>query len=318
MSHEWIKAPLALEYVSDGLLDYSARQRICERAHAGLIAAKAERIVWDGQEKRDELIGKGFWWARGHEALEQDWQAGDFSTWIENKTEVRAFGVSFDFSALSDLVPADRQAAALRRISVLANQEWISAQELHLAVLEKAGPAYGTATLAEACRLGQLGARAMRATCQLKQHSALLLRWKAVEWDVPLWFWRDFTDQGNAKFEWPLGKVKGEGRKDGALLRIELQGLHFHRSGLVNLGIAEARTQNGTAPESNRGRRPKYDWPAASLHVFGLINRGDFKPECQADIERALIEHLTVGDNAPGESTVRRYAKLIWKENLKA
>lgn len=318
MSHEWIKASLALEYVSDGLLDYSAPRRICERAHAGLIAAKAERIVWDGQEKRDELIGKGFWWARGHEALEQDWQAGDFSTWIDGKTEVRAFGVSFDFTALSDLVPADKQAAAIRRISVLADEEWISARDLHLAVLEKAGPVYGTAMLTEACRLGQLGARAMRATCQYKQRSTLMLRWKAVEWDVPLWFWRDFTDKVNAKFEWPLGNVKGEGRKDGEPHRIELQGVHFHRSGLINLGIEEAPIENGQGADAGRGRRPKYNWPAASLHIFGLINRGDFKPECQADIEKALIEHLTEGDEAPGESTVRPYAKLIWEENLKA
>lgn len=318
MSHEWIKASLALEYVSEGPLDYSAPRRICERLHAGLIAAKAERIVADGQEKREELISKGFWWARGDDGLKQDWKSGDFSTWISSNNEVRAFGVSFDFTALSDLVPANKQAGALRRISVLADEEWISARDLHLAVLEKVGPVYGTAALAEACRLGQLGARAMRATCQSKQRGAVLLRWKAVEWDVPLWFWRDFTDKGSAKFEWPLGKVTGSGNKDGAPHLIELQGVHFHRSGLINLGIEEATTANGQVEDASRGRRPKYDWPAASLHIFGLINRGDFKPECQADIEKALIEHLADGDTVPGESTVRPYAKLIWEENLKA
>lgn len=318
MAQEWIKANLALAYVSEGTLDHSARLRICERAHAGLIAAKAERILWGDQEKRDEPIGKGFWWAGGHEALEQDWQAGDFSTWIDQKIEVRAFGVSFDFPALSELVPADKQAEALRRVSVLANENWISARELHLAMLAKVAPAYGTEALTEACRLGQLGARAMRATCEYSQRSTFLLRWKAVEWDVPLWFWRDFTAKGRAKFEWPLGKVSGEGRKDGGPHRIELQGLHFHRSGLINLGIETAHTGAEQTDDANRGRRPKYDWPAASLCIFGLINRGDFKPECQADIEKALIEHLSDGDFAPGESTVRPYAKLIWEENLKA
>ena len=70
-------------------------------------------------------MGRGFWWAEGHEALNQDWQAGDFSTWINHAVEVKAFGVSFDFVALSELVPADKQATALRRFSVMANDEWI-------------------------------------------------------------------------------------------------------------------------------------------------------------------------------------------------
>lgn len=318
MAHEWIKARLALEYVSDGVVDLAAARRICERAHAGLIKAKAERLIGNGEENQDALIGKGFWWARGHEALEQDWNSGDFSTWIDRSVEVKAFGVSFDFTALSELVPADKQAAALRRISVIAHDDWISARELHLALLDKVGLSYGNAALAEACQLGQLGARAMRATCHRKQRNALLQQWKAVEWDVPLWFWRDFTEKRSARFEWPLGKVRGEGQKEGDAQVIELQGLHFHRSGLINLGIEDAADAPEKSLGASRGRRPKYDWLAASLHIFGLINRGDFKPECQADVEKALIDHLADGDNAPGESTVRPYAKLIWDENAKA
>ena len=73
-----------------------------------------------------------------------------------------------------------------------------------------------------------------------------------------------------------------------------------------------------SADEAQRGRKPKYDWPAATLAVFGLIYRGELKPEIQADIERALIDHLSHGDNAPSESTVRPYAKLVWEEYSKA
>lgn len=116
MAQEWIKASLALKYVALGGYDLPARYKICERAHHGLIPAKAERIIWNGQEERDKLIGKRFWWAEGQEALEQDWQAGDFTTWINQKDEVKAFGVSFDFAALSELVPADKQAEAMRTI----------------------------------------------------------------------------------------------------------------------------------------------------------------------------------------------------------
>ena len=41
MTYEWIKAPLALKYVSGEALSYDAQRRIRERAHAGMIAAKA-------------------------------------------------------------------------------------------------------------------------------------------------------------------------------------------------------------------------------------------------------------------------------------
>lgn len=69
---------------------------------------------------------------------------------------------------------------------------------------------------------------------------------------------------------------------------------------------------------AKRGRRPKYDWPESVLAVFGHIHRGDFKPENQADIERALISHLSSEEGGPSESTVRPYAKLIWEESQKA
>lgn len=317
MPHEWIKAGLALEYVSNDPLDYSARLRICERAHAGLIAAKAERIIWSGKEESDRLIGKGFWWAEGREALNQDWITGDFSTWIDQRVKVQAFGVSFDFTALSELVPADKQATSLRRISVIGSEEWISASDLYRAMSVKGGPF--AAKLLEACQLGQIGGRAMRAKRFRRGGMSVPDRhaWGAIEWDIPLYFWRDFATCDHAKMDWRLDKFSGRGGSAYQFDDIELQGVHFHRSGLINLGL-EAGQAGSEQVDSNRGRRPKYDWPAASLHIFGLINRGDFKPQCQADIEKALIEHLADGDETPGESTVRPYAKLIWDENLKA
>ena len=67
-----------------------------------------------------------------------------------------------------------------------------------------------------------------------------------------------------------------------------------------------------------RGRRPKYNWPKSVLAVFGDIHRGDLKPETQADIERALLEHMGGKEGGPSESTLRPYAKLIWEESQKA
>lgn len=88
--------------------------------------------------------------------------------------------------------------------------------------------------------------------------------------------------------------------------------------GAGDQALANSALTGELPKDERRGRRPKYDWPAASVAVFGMIHRGDLKPETQADVERALIAHLTRNDDAPSESTVRPFAKLIWEEQAKA
>lgn len=67
-----------------------------------------------------------------------------------------------------------------------------------------------------------------------------------------------------------------------------------------------------------RGRKPKYDWPAASAAIWGKIYRGELIPENQAEIERAFQAYLTIGDKEPSESTVRPFARTIWDQISKA
>jgi hypothetical protein len=83
-----------------------ARLRICERAHAGLIRARALQYQQGEHIFKNREVPKLFWWAEGHEALEQDWAAGDFSTWIEQKIHVKAFGVTFAREDIEKLVPS--------------------------------------------------------------------------------------------------------------------------------------------------------------------------------------------------------------------
>lgn len=121
------------------------------------------------------------------------------------------------------------------------------------------------------------------------------------EWSNPSYFEEIFSVENLAIF--PLALPDSEG-------------------GIV--GIADEAQEENSEPQpiteatSQVGRRPKYDWPAATLAVFGRIHRGDFKPESQADVERALIDHLAEEKGGPSESTVRPYAKLIWIESQKA
>src|SRR5215212_5921417 len=195
MAHEWITAETALRYLTDEVYSYNEQRAICERAHSGMIAAKADLLVWNGQEHRQQLIPKEFWWAEGHEALEQNWTTGDFSTWIEKSTEAKAFGVSFDFLGISELAPAERRAAGMQRISVTGDNQWIPAVELRRLVYSKNAISAAGAIIVEASAMGQLAARAVRATGVIEAggRNKRKLEWAAREWDVPLWFWRDFA-----------------------------------------------------------------------------------------------------------------------------
>lgn len=314
MPSEWIKADLALAYVSAEPLDWSAQRRICARAFAGMIKAKADRMVIDEQEFRDQLIDREFW-ADGREALQEDWTAGDFSSCPDGLSEVKAFGVSFDFAAISDLVPSDRKAEALRRISSADRDQWISARELASRLQKEADVTNVEKAIVEAAQLGQISARALRAQGSFRHRS--FLDWAVREWDVPLWFWRELVRPDHYQ-NWNLNTAHGDGTRNGEDIRIQLQGVHFHRSGLEHIGLADGGARDSSSSRASTGRRPKYDWPAATLAIFGLIHRGDLKPSSQADVERALICHLTNGDEMPSDSSVRPYAKLIWHEHNKA
>jgi hypothetical protein len=317
MAHEWIAAHTALHYLTDEIYSYNEQRAICERAHSGMIAAKADLLVWNGKEHRQQLIPKEFWWAEGHEALEQNWTTGDFSTWIDKSIEVRAFGVSFDFLGISELAPAECRAVGMQRISVTGDNQWIPAVELRRLVYSQNAISAAGAIIVEASAMGQLTARAVRATGVIEAagHDKRKVEWAAREWDVPLWFWRDFTKPDSSMQDWSLGRARGKGRRNDARETIELQGLHFHRAGLPSLGLAPAAEGTGTnEPLSNRGRPPKYDWAAATAAIWGRIFRGELIPESQADIERALQAQLARVDDEPSESTVRPFAKPIWEE----
>jgi hypothetical protein len=319
MAIEWIKANLALQYAAHGDDEYAVRLRIVERAHAGLIASKAQKLLWNGSEENNRSIPQAFW--RKDELdgdLNEDWEQGDFSRHDRYETQEQAFGVSFDFLALSEMVASDRKAEAMRHISLASDADWISASDLRRMLFSIHNPANAGSAIIEACQLCQIAGRAERMNGESSESGSKLdptSRYGAMAWDIPLWFWRDFIEDANTQ-GWSLNKIHGYGRREGRWIKIELQGVYFHRSGLTNLGLGVVHEP--TTGKVKSGRKPTYDWPAACLAIFGEIHRGDLKPESQADVERALISHLSRGDKQPSESTVRPYAKQIWEESQKA
>jgi hypothetical protein len=105
---EWITAAEAVSSLTPICgSTYSVRMTICKRAHAGLIRSQAQRLTIDNRTYDNAPVPDKFWWAEGHQALEQDWSFGDFSTWIAlaeitgnphlsaGKIHAKAFGVRF-------------------------------------------------------------------------------------------------------------------------------------------------------------------------------------------------------------------------------
>jgi hypothetical protein len=47
------------------------------------------------KQVNDVEVPPKFWWARGHEALTQNWSTGDFERWIDKRAHYKAYGVKF-------------------------------------------------------------------------------------------------------------------------------------------------------------------------------------------------------------------------------
>ncbi len=77
---------------------------IATRANAGLLRSNAALLIYKEERLKDQNIPYTFWWARGYEALTQNWELGDFETWIDRKMRVQAFGVRFHRADLDEML----------------------------------------------------------------------------------------------------------------------------------------------------------------------------------------------------------------------
>jgi len=103
---EWVSAAEAIQLLRTIMREYVAQKTICTRAHSGLIRARAERFMIDSKVVDDHEVPKDFWWAEGAAALQQNWTAGDFDTWIDRRVHLRAFGVSFLRGDIEKMIPS--------------------------------------------------------------------------------------------------------------------------------------------------------------------------------------------------------------------
>jgi hypothetical protein len=305
MAEHWIPASKAIEIAKDEIA-------LCTRLHAGLISARADLLIIDHKEERSAKIPQGFWWSEGHAALQQNWQSGDFETWIDQKVQCKAFGVTFALSEVLEIVPFERRALIARSLSVAGDPDWVSAKEALRLSFEAANKLKPGEAILELARLGFVSGKAVNLLAYRRGPTEHEILWEQREWDIEPWFWQDFTLPGKVSLDWALGKFSASGTGPTAIQYVMLSGVHFHRESLAALDAPKSLKPE--ASEQKRGRKPQYDWTAASSAVWGSLHRGELIPETQADIELALIEVLTKGDIAPSESTVRPFAKPIWEE----
>lgn len=305
MAEQWISAASAVRIVGGAL-------PLCARLHSGLVVSRATKLQIDDREQTGAKIPKAFWWATGHGALEQNWETGDFSTWVDRDQHWQAFGVTFELSGLLDMVEFERRPMIARSLSVAANKDWVSAREARqLSYAEfhhgatKAGPA-----IIEQARLGFVAGRAVLAQVGNPNSSSKV--WEEREWNIPTWFWAEFTGADRSNQDWELGRFSGKGRMPEGVDYMTLSGVHFLRESLSAVGWRDDTPD--IAPTSGRGRRQEYDWETAANAIWGQIYRAELIPKNQAQIEHAMQALLRKGDKEPSESTVRPYASRIWSE----
>jgi len=307
MGEQWVSASKALEIAGEPVA-------LCTRLNAGLAFALAERFLVNGEVQDVLLLPKEFWWAKGHAALEQDWDAGDFSTWIDQKEHLEALGVTFALSTLLELVPFEDRANIRLSLSVAGHKDWIAARNALSFINEQMVVSNPTSLVLDQARLGFLTGRAISAKVRTATPPGLEMTIvDQREWNIPSWFWDATDNQNNGTWDWDTGAFNGCFITPHGVADVALAGVHFLKKDF------ESRFARPCEPqvqfeETNRGRKPKYEWDKASDAIWGKLLHGELIPESQADIERALQSELRVGDKEPGESTVRPYANRIWQQ----
>ncbi len=114
---EWISARAARDLLGGR---HAAVVTICKRAHAGMIKARAKRFVRSGTITDNIEIPREFWWAKGGNALTQNWEMGDFDTWVGSSQHLEAFGVTFRRSDIEQSKPVPTQAPEERQSTMTA------------------------------------------------------------------------------------------------------------------------------------------------------------------------------------------------------
>ena len=314
MAVHWISAESALSVIENISGEHAARLAICTHAAEGLLSAKARLLIMGDKRGTNVFVPASFWWARGHEALDQDWSIGDFATWIDRRISCSAIGVTFDLSGICEMLPAATRPLIARKLSVAGDPDWMTAQAARAFMYGELGaqPVSAGQLLLDQCRLGFVAARAvlMQRDDGTNPHG-----WadEQREWDIPAWYWEGFVAAGSSQQNWERGLFSGKGLTASGLSSMTLTGVHFARSSMIAMLPVRADAEPGPVAQKAPGGRPAAPfWDDLWCAIWGDINNGDFQPQRQADVERAMLGWAADNGHELSETAARTRARKLF------
>jgi hypothetical protein len=320
MAEQWISAAEAHGLIASLTSSERAEHLIYGRANDGLIRARARLLVQTEQRSENTEVYSSFWYSGQRNGLQADWTAGDFYP-KEIPDLFRAYGVSFELKGVLELLPVEQRAQAARHFSVIGDPAWIGAREAKLFAFSEGGfqPKGAEEAILSRARLSLISAKTilMERRDKPSPNSRPGLDRDEREWVVPDWFWKGFTDSGSSQ-DWTHGVFSGEGVSPSGRCVMTLTGVHFLRASLQSLVPARVAQAPDASVPAESSPRPKGGQPARAFwdemlcDIWALIHQGDFKPERQADVERAMLIWAEKKGEKLSEPTARPKAKLLF------
>lgn len=268
MSDEWIAAHEAYARVQVHY-PYRATEAICERAHDGLIAARAERLIVGDEVVEPAIIPQGFWWARGQAALAAKWPSGDFETWIDGHIHCRAYGVIFARIDIERMLPAQATAPGFAR-ALPGNYASATLCRSEVAATLNCTVREAERMILRRARTGLLASRCSRIWWRTRD------RYGASDQEdtnvaVPDWFWEECLDDPDVVLDWISGEFVGRGIVDDDECKVRVSGVEFEIAGIVALEVFE-REQSGQDGNAKEHAASESDPPATVANPTRKLN----------------------------------------------
>lgn len=310
MATHWIPAQKALQLIADNSCQSTARLALCTRAYDELIRTRA-RLLITGKDREDNVsIPASFWRGKGHEKTDQDWAIGDFSNSIDQPVNWQAFGVMFDLDGIREMLSPESSAIIARDLSVAGNNQWITTNAARIFISNNFGQSENSAgiSLIDQCRLGFVAARAV----EMRQNVDQYVTADAREWDIPVWFWEEFTRDEITAQNWERGQFSGFGSAPLGRCNMKLKGVHFARSSMEAMLPAKPFETRPALGVVAGGRPTAGFWDDLWCSICADINNGDLKPDRQNTIEKAMLEWAAAHDHELSQSSARSRARKLF------
>ena len=327
MEDEWISAAEAHKRLFK-LHHLRTAEAICSRAADEILVAKAQTLLWGNERFSDKEIPSVFWWARGNTALSQNWQAGDFETWIDSRVHCRAYGVTFHEGDIAAMLPSTRGSRGVDRS---AGTNFATARECVAELVEqlKIDPAQVQRHIQRHCRGRLIEGQCDEIWWEVKD------RYGPTEYTdqqvaIPAWFWEHCASNPDAILDWQSGTFSGRGSIDGETYSVRIRGAKFDVAGIIDLESLLASESNpkpkqssdvsNAAPvtksaEPSGGRRRSENWSDWIAELTAYIHEEGIPAGSGVEGQDSLI--AAIDERLRGEGLSRSTVQPVVRAVLK-